>query len=110
MSKSRIGSNPLDSIIPPGGENAESQRAGEPASQHTSKTHSDQPGEAGQKVKATFYLAPEVEEALEATWMQLRRITGRKVSKSELVEAALKALASDVAQKGARSPFVRDLR
>jgi len=124
MAKNRIGSNPLDSLIPdPQSGKGARQQDSEPESrndveterQNTSKTVSQPGGKMGasseaDKVKATFYLPSDVEADLERAWLQLRRLTGRKVSKSDLVAAALRALVEDVEAKGERSGFAKRLR
>lgn len=116
MAKQRIGSNPLDSLIPDpqAGKEAEHQD-GKTGKQNTSKTVKQQGGKdesdmEAEKVKATYYLPADVEAELESVWLQLRRLTGRKVSKSEIVTEALRALAADVEQKGERSSYAKRLR
>lgn len=121
MAKSRIGQNPLDSLIPdPETSKPESRHTGEASgdsgaeteSRNTGSTASRQSGKASEaeKVKATFYLDPAAEAELEAVWLRLRRLTGRKVSKSEIVETALRYLAGDVEEKGEKSRFAKALK
>ena len=54
------------------------------------------------KTKATFYLSREITQALEDTWLQLRRRAGkgRPASKSVLVEAALRMTLPRLVEKG----------
>jgi hypothetical protein len=54
------------------------------------------------KTKATFYLSREITQALEDTWMHLRRRggKGRPASKSILVEAALRRTLDELKQNG----------
>jgi hypothetical protein len=54
------------------------------------------------KTKATFYLSREITQALEDTWLHLRRHggKGRPASKSVLVEAALRMTLPKLAEKG----------
>jgi len=54
------------------------------------------------KTKATFYLSREITQALEDTWLHLRRHggKGRPASKSVLVEAALRMTLPKLMEKG----------
>ena len=54
------------------------------------------------KTKATFYLSREITQALEDTWMHLRRRggKGRPASKSILVEAALRRTLDELKHNG----------
>lgn len=124
MPKNRIGSNPLDSLIPnpqagkeARGQDSEtaSRKDVETEKQNASKTAKKRDSKPeveaeADKVKATFYLPADVEADLEHVWLQLRRLTGRKVSKSDLVAVALRALVEDVEQKGERSSYTKRLR
>ena len=61
-----------------------------------------------EKVKATFYLAPEAVEGLEDAWLQLRRQARgarrkRAISKSEMVEMALQIMLEDLETHGEAS-------
>ena len=58
------------------------------------------------KTKATFYLSREITQALEDTWMHLRRRggKGRPASKSILVEAALRRTLDELKQNGVSFP------
>jgi hypothetical protein len=74
-----------------------------PASSQVESSQAD-----AEKVKATFYLAPEAVEGLEDAWLQLRRQargTSRKraISKSEIVEIALQILLEDLEAHGEAS-------
>jgi hypothetical protein len=64
-----------------------------------------------QKVKATFYLDAQAVEALEAGWMELRKLADKKdrsqISKSLIVELALKLALEDLEKKGADSSLAR---
>jgi hypothetical protein len=55
-----------------------------------------------EKTKATFYLSREITQALEDTWLHLRRRAGkgRPASKSVLVEAALRMTLPKLMEKG----------
>jgi hypothetical protein len=55
-----------------------------------------------EKTKATFYLSREITQALEDTWLHLRRHAGkgRPASKSVLVEAALRMTLPELMEKG----------
>jgi len=48
--------------------------------------------EEAEKEKAGFYLQKDLTEKLEFVWVKARPITGRKVSKSDIVNLALKKL------------------
>ena len=48
-----------------------------------------------EKEKAGFYLQENITEALEFVWFKTRSITGKKVSKSDIVNIALKKLIKD---------------
>jgi len=54
------------------------------------------------KTKATFYLSREITQALEDTWIHLRRRggKGRPASKSILVEVALRRTLNELKQNG----------
>lgn len=61
-----------------------------------------------EKIKATFYLAPEAVEGLEDAWLQLRRQARgvsrkRAISKSEIVEIALQMMLEDLDAHGKSS-------
>ena len=51
--------------------------------------------EGAEKEKAGFYLQENITEALEYVWFKTRSITGKKVSKSDIVNIALKKLIKD---------------
>jgi hypothetical protein len=57
------------------------------------------------KTKATFYLSREITQALEDTWLHLRRHAGkgRPTSKSVLVEAALRMTLPKLMENGVES-------
>ena len=80
----------------------------------TSKPVSQKKAEAeepAEKVKATFYLDAQAVEALEAGWMELRKLADKKdrsqISKSLIVELALKLALEDLEKKGADSSLAR---
>ena len=52
-------------------------------------------GEGALKEKATFYLPIEVLDQLESIWHDLRRVTHRKIKKSDIVSIALQNAAED---------------
>jgi hypothetical protein len=95
------------------------QQDGEIAQQSTDKTVNQQNGipansqdkssqADAEKVKATFYLAPEAAEGLEDAWLQLRRQARganrkRAISKSEIVEMALQIMLEDLEAHGKES-------
>jgi hypothetical protein len=99
---------------------------GEPsATQHTGKTvdqYTSTPEDQNtsvpvdrtvERVKATFYLHPEVLERLEDSWHQLRKLakgTERgKVSKSLIVEVALELALQDLEGQGEASSLARKM-
>jgi len=51
---------------------------------------------AAKPVKFTFYFSPETLEALETAWFELRRRTGRKISKSEIVDRIVRESVQDI--------------
>lgn len=52
---------------------------------------------AGSKpVKFTFYFSPDTLTALEEAWFELRRRTGRKISKSEIVDRVVRESVQDI--------------
>jgi len=69
--------------------------------QDQDSTSSAKDSEVG-KTKATFYLSREITQALEDTWLHLRRhaAKGRPASKSVLVEAALRMTLPKFIEKG----------
>jgi len=92
----------------------EYHKASKPELQPTIKPVSQKKAEeAGpaQKVKATFYLDAQAVEALEAGWMELRKLADKKdrsqISKSLIVELALKLALEDLEKKGADSSLAR---
>ncbi|MBC7286502.1 MAG: hypothetical protein H5T86_00355 [Armatimonadetes bacterium] len=47
-------------------------------------------------VKFTFYFSPETLQALEEAWFELRRRTGRRISKSEIVDTIVRTSLQDL--------------
>ena len=83
---------------------------GKTVSKPTSKPVSQkkaEPQEPAEKVKATYYLDTEVVEALEEGWMELRKLADKKdrgqISKSLIVELALKLALDELKAKGVNS-------
>ncbi len=78
-----------------------SQKAGKPVSA---------PGETD-KLKATYYISIEAIDALEASWMQLRKMAstdGRSsISKSLIVETALQIVLDELESKGSSSQIAK---
>lgn len=118
MPKNRIGDNPLDSLMP-SEEESEKQQGGkperpkddEPENQNTSKTEKQTSGKtSSKKVKATYYMQEGTEQDLERAWLELRRMTGRKVSKSEIVETAIQHATRDLDEEGEGSRIANALR
>ena len=66
------------------------------------------------KMKATFYLDAEIVEALETGWMELRKLADKKdrgqISKSLIVELALKLALEDLEKRGAESSLAKKCR
>lgn len=100
----------------------ELQSTSKPVRKSTSKTVSKptsktvgqkKPLETGpaEKVKATFYLEAGIVEALEEGWMELRKLADKKdrgqISKSLIVEQALKLALEDLEKRGAESSLAR---
>lgn len=116
MAKKRIGDNPLDSLIPrPESRNRTEREVEAPDDSKTlnlndSKTLNQQEfAPAPEKVKVTYYLEPDDEALMERAWLELRRLSRRKVSKSELVGAALRRAAEDLEARGASSWIAKAL-
>ncbi len=66
-------------------------------------------GYSGRKEKATFYLPEELLFALEEIWRDLRILTRAKVTKSEIVQAALERVAGEFKENGPTSRLLEDL-
>ena len=88
-----------------------------PELQPTSKPVSQkkaEPQEPAEKVKATYYLDAEVVEALEEGWMELRKLADKKdrgqISKSLIVELALKLALEELEKRGAESSLAKKCR
>jgi hypothetical protein len=64
---------------------------------------------SGRKEKATFYLPEELLFALEEIWRDLRVLTRTKVTKSDIVQAALERAAGEFRENGAASRLLADL-
>lgn len=65
----------------------------------------------GDKVKATFYLSEDTVEALEAGWLQLRKLVSKdqrsQVSKSLIVQLALQIALEELKSKKAQSQLAK---
>ena len=90
---------------------------GKTASKPTSKPVSQKkPLDTGpaEKVKATFYLDAEIVEALEEGWMELRKLADKKdrgqISKSLIVEQALKLALDELKAQGVNSLLAKKCR
>ena len=77
-----------------------------PTSKPVSQKKAEEAGPA-QKVKATFYLDAQAVEALEAGWMELRKLADKKdrgqISKSLIVELALQMALAELKAQGVKS-------
>lgn len=62
------------------------------------------------KVQATYYMQEETEQDLERAWIKLRRMTGRKVSRSEIVETAIQHATRDLDEEGGESRIASTLQ
>lgn len=66
-----------------------------------------------EKTKATFYLSPRIIGALEDAWYELRKRAvpenRRSISKSAIVETALRMALKELREEGDNSEFVVDL-
>jgi hypothetical protein len=99
------------------GEPSTAQHTGPPVNQSTStpgSPHTRIPVDhTVERVKATFYLHPEVLERLEDAWHRLRKLANGpergKVSKSLIVEVALDLALQDLEEQGEASPLARKL-
>lgn len=70
-----------------------------PAKQNDSKAESGQDA----KTKVTFYLPVGLELDIEDARAQLRRLTGKKITKSDIATAALMVVFADLAERGKES-------
>jgi hypothetical protein len=97
------------------GEPSSSQHTGTPVHQPTRTAADPSPRApailAGERLKATFYLDPDVLEQLEEAWHQLRKLAKSpdrgKVSKSLIVEVALALALQELKAQGEASPLAR---
>ena len=94
----------------------ELQPTSKPVRKRTSKPVSQKKAlaeEPAEKVKATFYLDTEIVETLEEGWMELRKLADKKdrgqISKSLIVELALKLALEDLRKKGSDSLLAKKL-
>ena len=94
-----------------------SQPTSKPARKPTSKLVSQKKAEAkgpAGKVKATYYLDAEIVEALEEGWMELRKLADKKdrgqISKSLIVELALKLALDELKTQGVKSLLAKKCR
>jgi hypothetical protein len=99
------------------GEPSTTQHTGGPVNQSTSTPENQNTrvpvDHTVERVKATFYLHPEVLERLEDAWHHLRKVAKGaergKVSKSLIVEVALELALQDLEGQGEASPLVRKM-
>jgi predicted AAA+ superfamily ATPase len=99
------------------GEPSTTQHTGRTMNQSTSipeNQNTHVPGDhTVERVKATFYLHPEVLERLEDSWHRLRKLAKGpergKVSKSLIVEVALELALQDLEGQGEASPLARKM-
>ena len=81
------------------------QQARKPARQRAKRTL--ELPVSDEKVKATYYLSPEMLDSLESAWLQLRRMAGQdkrgQVSKSLIVEASLLVALEELKAKAEQS-------
>lgn len=90
------------------------KHAGKPGKQQASKTAKRQDSKPDEPpIKVTYYLSPEILEALELAQIQLRKHVGRsergKISKSLIVEQALQLALDDWDTKKGRSRLAKVL-
>ncbi len=85
------------------------QRTSTPAHQPTSTP-------ASENIKATYYIHPATADDLESAWVKLRRIMAgvdthkrKLVTKSFLVESALRAALDDLEQNGTDSMLAKEI-
>jgi hypothetical protein len=81
-------------------------KAGKPAHPNTRRPEGPY---SGRKEKATFYLPEELLFALEEIWRDLRVLTHTKVTKSDIVQAALERAAGEFRENGAASRLLVEL-
>ena len=66
-------------------------------------------GYSGRKEKATFYLPEELLFGLEVLWRDLRIMTRSKVTKSDIVQAAVERAAKEFQKAGPDSHLLKEL-
>ena len=83
----------------------------QPTIKPVSQKKAEEAGPA-QKVKATFYLDAQAVEALEAGWMELRKLADKKdrgqISKSLIVELALQMALAELKAQGVKSLLAKN--
>lgn len=89
-----------------------SQKAGRPVSAPAKKPQ--EAPEEPEKLKATYYISIEAIDALEASWMQLRKMASTdarsSISKSLIVETALRIVLDELKTKGSSSQIARIIK
>jgi Zn-dependent metalloprotease len=84
---------------------SQSKQDVQPVQQQDSQTAEQQNDDAAKLVKATFYLLPTQPDDIDEWQLKIKRQTGRRVEKSELVRYALTLLAEQFDSKTAKEVY-----
>jgi hypothetical protein len=108
--KKIIGTNPL---IPTGAgtrpEVEGKQESKQESKQNITASKQDESKEKRETKSASYYIGFDAQLSVDELQIKVRRAIGRKISKSELVEAAIMAAALDFESTGKGSPFYNQL-
>lgn len=100
MSRKKTKPNLLDQIA--AGEDAP-QRSSRPTTENVAPATPEPTKTQPKKIGNTYYLTQETSYQLEEAKLQLRRLTESKVSKSDIIEAALILAMEELSTRGGRS-------
>jgi Zn-dependent metalloprotease len=84
---------------------AQSKQDVQPVEQQDSQAEEQLDGDTAKLVKATFYLFPTQPDDIDEWQLKIKRQTGRRVEKSELVRYALTLLAEQFDSKPAKEVY-----
>ena len=90
----------------------EPQRKAKPAVAKENASQPVQESPEGQKSKATYYLDKDLLDQLDEGWIELRKMAKnkRQVSKSWIVEQALKLTLEELKSKGSKSKIAKSIK
>lgn len=104
--KKIIGTNPL---IPTGAGTRPEIESKQESKQNITTSKQDESKEKRETKSASYYIGFDAQLSVDELQIKVRRAIGRKISKSELVEAAIMAAALDFESTGKGSPFYNQL-